>query len=194
LFKKGENMMLYKKRMIWLGIVFFFFLTAVFLTAVPALQAQNWTALPPYNLLWPLWSPVLSPIDATTGVATPLLTSLSAASILPVEPVLAWNKWLEYPWLFYNTPVAAGGGLSIYDALWGFNPFPPPGLLTPLGAPLPTPLPPGFGALEITDPDEWSFLVNAGNLAYGAAFPATGIPLASLLTAADIWGPLLTLL
>ena len=37
----------------------------------------------------------------------------------------------------------------------------------------------------------WS---KAGNLAYGAAFPLTGVPLASLLTAADIWGPLLTLL
>jgi hypothetical protein len=180
--------------MIWVGIVFFVFVTAVFLTAVPTLQAQYWTALPPYNLLWPLWSPVLSPVNATTGVATPLLTSLSAASILPVEPVLAWNKWLEYPWLFYNTPVAAGGGLSIYDALWGFNPFPPPGLLSPLGAPIPIDLPLGFGALEITDPLDFPGLVNQANLAYGAAFPLTGLPLASLLTAADIWGPLLTLL
>ena len=186
--------MLRKKRMLWSGIVFFVFMAAVFLTAVPALQAQYWTALPPYNLLWPLWSPALSPVDATTGVATPLITSLSTATVLPVQPALVRHYWLDYPWLMYNTPVAAGGGLSVYDALWGFNPFPPPGLLTPLGAPLPTPLPLGFGALEPTDPDEWSFLVNAGNLAYLGAFPAAGIALADLLTAADIWGPLLTLL
>ncbi|MGA1794213.1 MAG: hypothetical protein ACMUIL_00015 [bacterium] len=183
-----------EKSIIKSGIIVFAFMAVLFLTAIPSLQAQYWTALPPYNLLWPLWSPVLSPVDATTGLATPLITSLSSATVLPIQPALVRHYWLDYPWLIYNTPVAAGGGLSVYDALWGFNPFPPPGLLGPLGTPLPAPLPLGFGALEITDPDEFSFLVNAGNLAYLAAFPTTGVPLTSLLTAADIWGPLLTLL
>ncbi|MEW5802831.1 MAG: hypothetical protein AB1847_12095 [bacterium] len=33
-----------------------------------ARAASQWTALPPYNTLWPLWSPVLSPVDSSHGV------------------------------------------------------------------------------------------------------------------------------
>jgi hypothetical protein len=57
-------------------------------------RAQDWQAIPPYNLLWPLWSPVLSPPDPVTGVPTPLLTELSSSTILPVQPVLATDPYL----------------------------------------------------------------------------------------------------
>ena len=59
------------------------------LTFTPALQAQNWQAIPPYNILWPLFSPTLSP--SVGGVPTPLLTSLTSDTILPMQPILGWN-------------------------------------------------------------------------------------------------------
>ncbi|MGA1841660.1 MAG: hypothetical protein ACMUIU_13640 [bacterium] len=65
-------------------------LTFVFL-AYSFSYAQYWVALPPYNLLWPLWSPVLSPPDPITGLSIPLTTELTGSTILPVQPGLAWN-------------------------------------------------------------------------------------------------------
>ncbi|MGA1864012.1 MAG: hypothetical protein ACMUHX_03010 [bacterium] len=53
--------------------------------------AQYWAALPPYNLLWPLWSPILSPPDPITGLPSPLTTELTSSTILPVQPGLAWD-------------------------------------------------------------------------------------------------------
>ena len=47
-----------------------------------------WVALPPYNVMWPLWSPALSPISPITGLTTPLLTSLTRNTVLPVQPGL----------------------------------------------------------------------------------------------------------
>ncbi|MGA1844827.1 MAG: hypothetical protein ACMUIS_09740 [bacterium] len=35
--------------------------------------SATWTALPPYNVLWPLWSPALSPADAAGYIEPPLV-------------------------------------------------------------------------------------------------------------------------
>ena len=77
---------------------------------LPIAQAQYWVELPPYNTLWPLWSPALSPIDVISGEPVPLVSSLASTTILPVAPGLTWDPSLPYPWLLYNT--AASGVVS----------------------------------------------------------------------------------
>jgi hypothetical protein len=112
-------------------------------------HAQDyWTALPPYNTLWPLWSTALSPVNATTGLPTPVVTSLAASTVLPVEPGLTWDPGLEYPWLLYNTPV----GMAYFDPLYGVNFWPASNLLDSAGAPLPIALPDLYSTLPPTDP------------------------------------------
>jgi hypothetical protein len=91
-------------------------LAVLFLIGISTLMprtagTQNWTALPPYNTLWPLWSPLLSPTNATTGLPTPLVTSLTPRTVLPVQPGLTWHPSLRNPWLLYNTPL----GMAYYD-------------------------------------------------------------------------------
>ena len=55
----------------------FIILIAVGLFYVPCAQAQyNWWPLPPYNTLWPLWSPELSPVSPITGLPSPIVNSL----------------------------------------------------------------------------------------------------------------------
>ena len=72
----------------------------------PNLWAQTWQAMPPYNLLWPLWSPTLSPPDPVTGTPTPILTELTSSTVFPVQPVMAlcttsfeWPMAITMPWL-----------------------------------------------------------------------------------------------
>lgn len=72
------------------------------------LEAQ-WQSLPPYNVLWPLWSPALSPPDPVTGVPTPLVTKLDKNTLLPVQPALVWNPDLPYYYLIYNYINPYGG-------------------------------------------------------------------------------------
>ena len=67
-------------------------------------DARYWEILPPYNVLWPLYSPPLSPIDPVSGVATPLISELTANTILPVQPGIAWDPSQDVYWLLYNTP------------------------------------------------------------------------------------------
>lgn len=95
-----------------LGIIV---LVAFSLISSSAAHGQYWEAMPPYNTLWPLWSPALSPVNATTGLPTPIVTSLSQSTIIPVQPGLTWNPYLPNPWLLYNTPL----GLAYYDPLIG---------------------------------------------------------------------------
>ena len=107
----------------------------------PSVQAQAyWTNLAPYNLLWPLWSPPLSPLDPVTKLQAPIITSLSRDTILPVQPGLCWDP-IAFPkgpvWLLYNTPPAFGGGLLYWNSTYGINPFPPSYLSTPSGYPIP---------------------------------------------------------
>ncbi len=101
-------------------------------------HAQDyWTALPPYNTLWPLWSPALSPVDAATGLPVPIVSSLGPSTVLPVQPGLTWNPSLSYPWLLYNTPV----GLAYFDPLYGVNFWPPSSFVGSAGAAVPIGLP-----------------------------------------------------
>jgi len=124
--------------------------------------AQYWTALPPYNVLWPLWSPALSPVSPTTGLPTPLLTSLTSNTLLPVQPSLVWDPSFSYYYLLYNSFPAPGvTQVKYYDPLNAglLNPFsdwPPSNLLTgtpPVPNPLTLPL--NYASLLSFDPSLW---------------------------------------
>lgn len=159
---------------------------AIIFIGTPLVQAQYWEALPPYNLLWPLWSPVLSPVPATgMPIPVPLITSLDNTTILPVQPVLAWDPAQQYPWLLYNTPASFGGGLIYFDAFYGLNPFPPPYLLDAAGLPAPVALPVGFSGLSPTELNDFAPYVSIGNLLFANRYP---VDITTLLTAANIWG------
>jgi len=144
-------------------------------------RTQNWTALAPYNTLWPLWSPVLSPINAATGLPTPLVTSLTPRTILPVQPGLTWYPNLGNPWLLYNTPL----GLAYYDPIGGINLW-PPRILTNLitGSPITITLPANYSALLPTP--AWWILGNvaAANWSYLVVFPGflTALPTTTATT------------
>ncbi|MGA1826454.1 MAG: hypothetical protein ACMUIP_17505 [bacterium] len=89
-------------------------------------EAQLWQALPPYNVLWPLWSPVLSPPDPASGLPSPLLTSLTKDTVLPVEPALVWDPSLPFFYLLYNDISYGEPTLKYFDATWGiFNYYDP---------------------------------------------------------------------
>ncbi|MGA1823240.1 MAG: hypothetical protein ACMUIP_01160, partial [bacterium] len=110
-----------------------------------SVDAQYWQALPPYNVLWPLWSEVWSPLvgppDPITLLPTPvpLLSELTSSTILPFQPALAWDPTQPAPWLLYNTPSTVGSGLLFFDQAYGLNAWPPPYLqdsVTGLPAPI----------------------------------------------------------
>lgn len=93
--------------------------------------AQYWSAMPPYNVLWPLWSPALSTRDPVSSVVTPLINSLTEATMLPVQPGLAWDPC--QPGLEYNnTPPILGRILTDWGGNYGMNPWPPPYMLDPI--------------------------------------------------------------
>lgn len=64
-----------KPRNIFLFIIIVLLSSSFFLRT--SSYAQNWFNLPPYNILWPLWSsdllPDLSPVHPVTGLPTPLV-------------------------------------------------------------------------------------------------------------------------
>jgi hypothetical protein len=182
-----------KKRFFeWAAMVIAFFVVIVLIgpisvQAVPLVPgvgaATNWVQLPPYNLLWPLWSPALSPVDPVTGLPTPIVPSVSNATILPVQPGLFWDPSRTYPFFLYNIPLLWGGGLTYFDAFYGLNPWPPSYLVDAAGLPLPIDLTAGFAGLTPTAilPE----FVFTGNLLYSEQY---GIPITNLLSAGDIWG------
>ena len=184
-----------KKRFFeWAVMVIAFFIVIVLIGPIPvravpllpgAATATNWVQLPPYNLLWPLWSPVLSPVDPVTALPTPIVSSVSNATVLPVQPALFWDPARTYPFFLYNIPLLWGGGLSYFDAFYGLNPWPPSYLLDAAGAPLPISPAAGFAGLSPTPilPE----FVFTGNLLYSEQY---GVPITNLLTAGDIWGQL----
>ena len=182
--------MLGGKRSYQTGILCLFIILVMGLILVPQVGAQYWQAIPPYNLLWPLWSPVLSPVNSVTGLATPLLSELTNSSILPVQPILAWDPAQNLPWALYNIPPIMGGGLTYFSPLFGLNPWPPSYLLDSAGLPLPIGLPLGYGALPPTDVAAATDIVTLGNIQYLLEYPTNlfGISQSSLLTAAGIWG------
>ena len=79
-------------------------LIVLYLCYAGSVQSQYWTIMPPYNVLWPLWSPGLSPIDPITGLTTPLVSSLTSNTVLPVQPGLVWDPCQPVPFLLYNIP------------------------------------------------------------------------------------------
>ena len=116
----------------------FIFLILIFLFSIcysPIAQAQaTWAAMPPYNTLWPLWSPTLSPVNPITGIPAPIVNSLYNNTVLPIQPGLTLDPRQANPYLLYNTPL----GMAYFDPIWGVNLWPPKNLLDPiLGTPLP---------------------------------------------------------
>jgi len=163
-------------------------LVALFFVYSPIAQAQNWMAMPPYNTLWPLWSPALSPIDPSSGLPVPIVTSLTPTTVLPVQPGLTWNPALADPWLLYNTPL----GMAYYDPIGGVNLWPPVGFLTGAGTPKPIKLPTGYATLPPTSSSWLTTNVPLGNSALIAylgtikpsalVVPGSGIPPAPIPT------------
>jgi len=135
-------------------------------------HAQNWMALAPYNTLWPLWSPTLSPTDAL-GNPVPIVTSLTPDTYLPVQPGLTWDPRQSYPWLLYNTPL----GMAYYSPSSGVDLWPAPSLLDDVGNASPLNLDSisyNFGPYAYLPPTELSILdglVPVGNLMYNTIYP-----------------------
>ena len=147
--------------------------------------AQTWTVLPPYNFLWPLWSPALSPLDPLTGLNTPIVNNLYPSTILPVQPGLAWNPAISYPYFLYNSPV----GMQYYDIIYGINPWPPSYALDPLtGGPFPLTPPVGFSLLPATDPLWIQSNLPVANLAYLAEYPNLALSAYNLVLPANLTG------
>lgn len=166
-----------------LALAFVIMLTMALMGA-NSIHAQYWAAIPPYNTLWPLWSPVLSPVGGKTGIPTPLVTSLTPKTILPVQPALTWDPSYGYPWLLYNSTI----GLAYWDQLFGFNPWPPDHLFNPVtNQPIPITLTGNWASLPPT-PFAWGAQwVPVGNTAY-VNYPNAVSPIGTLLTALQIWG------
>jgi len=165
----------------------------------PIAQAQYWVNLPPYNTLWPLWSPALSPINDITGQPTPIVDSLAPSTILPVVPGLTWDPSFPYPWLLYNT---AGSGLAYYDPFTGVNLWPAPYLQNDIGLPQPIVLPDNYAGLSPIDYGAVSWLTsnlaianNAFSLSPLGLWPAKPgwylPPYTQYLSPLDILGPTL---
>ena len=183
--------MIYQKRILFFFTFFLFIaitLSGVFIYSIP--QAQNWASLPPYNIMWPLWSPPLvtdfnwDPL-VLLGT-TPIITELSRTTVLPVQPALAWNIGLDHPWAMYNIPLTFGGGLAFFDQTYGFNTFPPPSLLDPVTSlPAPVTLPLGWSLYLPTKLKGFEYFIPLANAVYSTRY---GVPISSLLTSADIWG------
>ncbi len=183
-----------KKRTYLILLLSFLIIAGLFIT--PSAMAQTWQAMPPYNIMWPLWSSILSPPDPLTGVPTPLINELSRNTILPVQPCLAMNPFGVaspmgdiFPYLFYNSP----GGVLFYDMFYGLNPWPPPAFInSTTGAPIPLTLPAGFSFYAVPTwrlSVEYQYFVDLANLSYLIAYGnALGVSPASLLTFGDIWG------
>lgn len=151
-----------------LNIKILIILSAILLICSSAGYAQNWVSIPPYNTLWPLWSPILSPINPLTNLPTPIVSNLSSSAILPLQPVLTWDPSLPNPWLIYNSPT----GLLYYDPLFGINLWPPASFIdTATGIPLPIALPTGYSILPPTDPIWISNTIPVANTAYQLAYP-----------------------
>jgi len=162
--------MLVGKRRIRLGTLGLVILTAILLSFTTSIQAQFLPALPPYNLLWPIWTPVVAPPGAlpviddpelwtalppynvlwplwsqdlspvSDGVPTPLISDLTRDTVLPVQPAIVWDPD-GLALIIYNKPESLGGGLTFFNEAYGFNPWPPSYLLDETGAPAPIDLP-----------------------------------------------------
>ena len=151
-------------------------------------EAQYWSLMPPYNVLWPLWSPILSPINPVTGLATPLVSELTASTMLPVQPCLAWDPCQPLPWMLYNTPPLFGGGLVFFDEIYGLHPWPPPYLQDPItGAPAPITFLGTWSLIDATDVGHIEYLIPLANATFALTYGIRGAPFLNLLTSAQIF-------
>lgn len=172
------------------------FFTVLALPLVPeTCSAQLWQSLPPYNVLWPLWSPVLSPPDPLTGLPKPLVSEITKSTFLPVQPALVWDPRLPFFHLLYNY-VPVGGGLNeliyfdpsqgIVNPAYSFRVWPPSSYLqlaTTAITPAPIPLPANYASLISFDPAQWlNIMVPVVNQAYQSLY---GI-YPNLLTAGEL--------
>jgi len=172
-----------RKSFITLLIFTFMLLTILSLLVIPSAGAANWQLMPTYNVLWPLWSPALSP----GGV--PLVPDITKNTVLPVQPGLVWDPAQLKPWAVYNTPPALGGGLLYFDAAYGLNPWPPAYMINPVtGAPAPVTQLTTWSLLSPTSLTEWEYYLPLANIAYALTYGLTGPAYLNLLTEAQIWG------
>ena len=167
----------------WAIIVPAILMVFIFIVS-PSINAQYWAAIPPYNTLWPLWSPVLTGSSPKTGIGSPLVTSLTPSTVLPVQPALTWDPSFGYPWLLFNSTQ----GLAYWDQLFGFGFWPPDHLFDPvLNRPIPIALSGDWAFLPPT-PFAWgNQWVPVANTAY-LTYPYAVSPIGTLLTALQIWG------
>lgn len=179
------------KKALKYGVAGFFILILVLLVKATVAQAAYWQAMPPYNLLWPLWSPVYSPVDSVTGLNTPLVNELSNDTVLPVEPAMVWDPAREYPFLLYNLPASLGSGLMYFTPFYGLNFWPPTYLIDPVtNSPLPITLPFGYESIPPTDILSIKTFYNAANTSYAIVYPPAqfGYSFFDFLTPSDVWG------
>jgi len=149
---------------------------------LPSSSNLTWWPLPPYNTLWPLWSPLLSPTNAL-GIPIPIVSSLTPDTVLPVTPGLTWDPNMDYPWLLYNTPL----GMTYYDPIFGIDLWPPNYLISPIfGVPLPIDLSliVGWSTLKPTSTSWLTTTIPVSNNAYYSSYPQ----FAPLLSPASILG------
>jgi len=152
------------------------------MTVPDLVHAAYWSALPPYNVLWPLWSPALSP----GSPATPLLTELTKSTLLPVQPGLIWDYRQAQPWPIYNAPAALGSYLLFFDTFYGLNPWPPSTYVDPItGVPIPISLPLGYSVYLPPKIADVGYLIPIANATYLAQF---GLPTTPFLSTAAIFG------
>ncbi|MGA1844898.1 MAG: hypothetical protein ACMUIS_10095 [bacterium] len=123
-------------------------------------------------------------MSSKTGIPTPIVTSLTPKTILPVQPALTWDPSIGYPWLLYNGTF----GLAYWDQILGFHPWPPEHLFNPVtNQPIPLALSGNWQFLDPT-PFLWGLRwVPFANAAY-INYPFAVSPIGTLLTAFDIWG------
>ena len=186
--------MIYRKSILIFFTFVLFIAVALSGVIVPSTaQAQNWASLPPYNIMWPLWSPPLvtdfnwDPLVLRGTI--PIITELSRNTILPVQPVLGWDPTQPKPWAIYNIPLAFGGGLAYFDDIYGLNTWPPPYLLDPTtGTPAPLTLPLGWSLYLPTDLGHWQYFIPLANLIFSMTYNLTTPEFLGLLSAAQLWG------
>ena len=98
----------------WKVFLLFILLVVFFSIDSGICFGQSWTIMPPYNVLWPLWSPVLSPID-TFSQNFPLLTDIFSNNFFDFFDLNPWPPSLP---TVENYPPVLQFPLSSTQSLW----------------------------------------------------------------------------